>query len=86
MSFAPPGLFRKFFGAAERKDLLLGIGSMDTAGLPGWKRKGWRKKDGKPVLNVELLKAIDADAIIPGEEYVIVCQKIVTLRQKIEKG
>lgn len=27
--------------------------------MPGWKRKGWRKADGKPVLNVELLKEID---------------------------
>lgn len=25
----------------------------------GWKRKGWRKADGKPVLNVELVKALD---------------------------
>lgn len=31
-----------------------------TKWMPGWKRKGWRKKDGKPVLNVELLQAIDA--------------------------
>lgn len=31
-----------------------------TKWMPGWKRKGWRKKDGKPVLNVELLRAIDA--------------------------
>ncbi|GAA1490060.1 ribonuclease HI family protein [Brachybacterium sacelli] len=30
-----------------------------TTWMPGWKRKGWRKKDGKPVLNVELLQAID---------------------------
>lgn len=30
-----------------------------TKWMPGWKRKGWRKKDGKPVLNVELLKGID---------------------------
>src|SRR5690625_7136581 len=30
-----------------------------TKGMPGWKRKGWRKKDGKPVLNDELLQAID---------------------------
>ena len=30
-----------------------------TRWMPGWKRKGWRKKDGKPVLNVELLQAID---------------------------
>ena len=26
----------------------------------GWKRKGWKKSDGKPVLNVELMKALDA--------------------------
>ena len=25
-----------------------------------WKRKGWRKADGKPVLNVEILKELDA--------------------------
>ena len=31
-----------------------------TEWLPGWKRKGWRKADGKPVMNVELLKEIDA--------------------------
>lgn len=30
-----------------------------TKWMPGWKRKGWKKKDGKPVLNVDLLKAID---------------------------
>jgi len=27
--------------------------------MPGWKKKGWRKADGKPVMNVELLKEID---------------------------
>lgn len=31
-----------------------------TKWMPGWKRKGWRKGDGKPVMNVELLKEIDA--------------------------
>lgn len=31
-----------------------------TKWLPGWKRKGWRKGDGKPVLNVELMKQLDA--------------------------
>jgi ribonuclease HI len=31
-----------------------------TKWMPGWKKKGWRKADGKPVLNVELLKEIDA--------------------------
>lgn len=30
-----------------------------TKWMPGWKRKGWRKADGKAVLNVELLKEID---------------------------
>jgi ribonuclease HI len=30
-----------------------------TKWMPGWKRKGWRKADGKPVLNVDLLKEID---------------------------
>ncbi|WP_346960624.1 ribonuclease HI family protein [uncultured Arthrobacter sp.] len=30
-----------------------------TKWMPGWKRKGWRRSDGKPVLNVELLKEID---------------------------
>jgi len=29
--------------------------------MPGWKRKGWRKADGKPVLNVELLKELDRE-------------------------
>uniref|UniRef100_UPI000933455D RNase H family protein n=1 Tax=Tessaracoccus bendigoensis TaxID=72764 RepID=UPI000933455D len=32
-----------------------------TKWLPGWKRKGWRKGDGKPVLNVELMKDLDAE-------------------------
>lgn len=31
-----------------------------TKWMPGWKRKGWRKKDGQPVLNVELMRRIDA--------------------------
>jgi ribonuclease HI len=35
--------------------------------MPGWKRKGWRKADGKPVLNVDLLKELD-EAIV-GRRY-----------------
>ncbi|NYE37048.1 ribonuclease HI [Nocardioides cavernae] len=31
-----------------------------TKWMAGWKRKGWKKSDGKPVLNVELMKALDA--------------------------
>jgi ribonuclease HI len=38
-----------------------------TKWMPGWKKKGWRKSDGKPVMNVELLKQID-EAII-GRKY-----------------
>ncbi|MCA4133815.1 ribonuclease HI family protein [Arthrobacter sp. M4] len=34
-----------------------------TKWMPGWKRKGWRKADGKPVLNVELLKDIDRELV-----------------------
>ncbi len=32
-----------------------------TEWLAGWKRKGWRKADGKPVLNVEIIKELDAE-------------------------
>ena len=38
-----------------------------TKWLPGWKKKGWRKADGKPVMNVELLQEIDAE--LPGRHY-----------------
>jgi len=38
-----------------------------TKWMPGWKAKGWRKGDGKPVLNLELLK--DIDAAIAGRRY-----------------
>jgi len=38
-----------------------------TKWMPGWKRKGWRKADGKPVLNVELLK--DIDQALVGRKY-----------------
>ena len=31
-----------------------------TKWLPGWKRRGWKKGDGKPVANVEIMKALDA--------------------------
>ncbi len=30
-----------------------------TKWMAGWKRRGWRKGDGKPVMNVELIKALD---------------------------
>gem|GEM_PF-174599 len=31
-----------------------------TTWISGWKRKGWRKSDGDPVLNLPLWKALDA--------------------------
>lgn len=30
-----------------------------TKWMPGWKRKGWKKADGKPVMNLEIMKALD---------------------------
>ncbi|WP_217178826.1 ribonuclease H [Streptomyces sp. AC495_CC817] len=32
-----------------------------TKWMPGWKRKGWRKSDGGPVLNRDLMEALDAE-------------------------
>ncbi|HVK45930.1 MAG TPA: ribonuclease HI family protein [Micropruina sp.] len=40
-------------------DSLYAINSI-TKWMPGWKRKGWKKGDGKPVLNVEIMKLLDA--------------------------
>lgn len=31
-----------------------------TEWIPGWKRRGWRKSDGKPVQNAELMQTLDA--------------------------
>jgi ribonuclease HI len=31
-----------------------------TKWMAGWKRRGWRKGDGKPVLNVDIMQALDA--------------------------
>lgn len=38
-----------------------------TKWMPGWKKKGWRKADGAPVMNVELLKELDE--AITGRRY-----------------
>ncbi|GAA4371890.1 RNase H family protein [Agromyces bauzanensis] len=38
-----------------------------TKWMSGWKRKGWRKADGKPVMNVELLQLLDAE--LAGRRY-----------------
>lgn len=38
-----------------------------TRWMPGWKKKGWKKADGKPVQNVDLMRALDA--AIEGRSY-----------------
>ena len=38
-----------------------------TKWMPGWKKKGWKKSDGKPVLNVDLMQALDR--AIQGRSY-----------------
>ncbi|MCH6471450.1 ribonuclease HI family protein [Sinomonas terrae] len=34
-----------------------------TKWMPSWKRRGWKKADGKPVLNVDLLRQIDEELV-----------------------
>ena len=61
---------------AECDLVVLPVGDYDLAMVYNGRAMGAVVPPG----TIVLLKAIDADAIIPGEEYVIVCQKIVTLR------
>lgn len=32
-----------------------------TKWMPGWKKRGWKKADGKPVLNADLMRQLDAE-------------------------
>ncbi len=52
--------------AGARDDLLVYCDSLYvintiTQWMAGWKRRGWRKKDGHPVLNVDLVRALDEE-------------------------
>lgn len=38
-----------------------------TEWMPGWKKKGWKKSNGKPVLNRDLMEALDA--ALAGRDY-----------------
>ncbi|HXH34374.1 MAG TPA: RNase H family protein [Plantibacter sp.] len=38
-----------------------------TKWMPGWKKKGWKKGDGKPVMNLDLMQEIDE--AIAGRKY-----------------
>lgn len=57
-------LLRRTRGLAEPLEILCDsqyvINSV-TKWMHGWKRKGWKKADGKPVLNVEIMRALDAE-------------------------
>lgn len=60
----------------ESSMVVLPVGECDLAMVYNGRAMGTVVPPG----TILLLKAIDPDAIIPGEEYVVVCQKIVTLR------
>ncbi|WP_418907345.1 RNase H family protein [Glutamicibacter endophyticus] len=38
-----------------------------TKWMPGWKKRGWKKADGKPVLNQDILRELDAALV--GRDY-----------------
>ena len=44
-----------------------------TQWMPGWKKRGWKKADGKPVQNRDLLEALDAAST--GRDYEMVWVK-----------
>lgn len=55
-----------------------------TKWMPGWKKKGWKKSDGKPVLNRELLEALDQ--ALTGRDYEFIWVKGHTGHELNEKA
>lgn len=41
-----------------------------TTWMSGWKRRGWKKGDGKPVINVEIMQALDTALVGRRVEFV----------------
>lgn len=55
-----------------------------TKWMPGWKKKGWKKSDGKPVLNRDLLEALDN--ALTGRDYEFIWVKGHTGHELNEKA
>ena len=55
-----------------------------TKWMPGWKKKGWKKSDGKPVLNRDLLEALDQ--ALTGRDYEFIWVKGHTGHELNEKA
>jgi ribonuclease HI len=57
-------LLRQTRGRTERLRILCDSQyaiNVCTTWLPAWKRRGWRKADNKPILNLDLVQALDAE-------------------------
>jgi ribonuclease HI len=57
-------LLRQSRGAEERLHVLCDSQyaiNVCTTWLPAWKRRQWRKSDNKPILNLDLVQALDAE-------------------------
>ena len=53
LEVAPPGIAMKAY-----TDSMLLFNTI-TKWIPAWKRKGWRKADGSPVMNIDLVQKLD---------------------------
>lgn len=51
--------------------------TLATRWMPTWKASGWRKADGKPVANVDLVRALDAHLAARDAEWVLAVDSVV---------